>query len=69
MIAIGVFFQVNAHAGVDSRFQTMPGLAFPLTAEAERALVAFKNGAFNYVHLVSLKMFWFKHCYNPLVHH
>ncbi|CAG5127193.1 unnamed protein product [Candidula unifasciata] len=42
---------VNANAGVDSRFQTMPGFAFPLSADAEHALASFKNGAINYVQL------------------
>ncbi|KAH9496320.1 Twinfilin-2-A [Bulinus truncatus] len=43
--------EVNAHINVETKSQTMQGVAFPLTPEAERAVLAFRDGAFNYVQL------------------
>uniref|UniRef100_A0A0B7BJ54 ADF-H domain-containing protein n=1 Tax=Arion vulgaris TaxID=1028688 RepID=A0A0B7BJ54_9EUPU len=43
--------EVNAHINVDTKSQTMQGVSFPLTSDAERALLSFKDGAINYVQL------------------
>ncbi|GFO40504.1 twinfilin-2, partial [Plakobranchus ocellatus] len=43
--------EVNAHINVDSKSQTMQGVAFPLTPEAEEAVTSFMQGAVNYVQL------------------
>ncbi|CAG5118884.1 unnamed protein product [Candidula unifasciata] len=43
--------EVNAHINVDTKSQTMQGVAFPLTSNAEHALASFRDGAVNYVQL------------------
>ncbi|XP_005092256.1 twinfilin-2-A [Aplysia californica] len=43
--------EVNAHIHVETKSQTMQGVAFPLTPDAENAVVTFRDGAINYVQL------------------
>ncbi|XP_059179523.1 twinfilin-2-A-like isoform X2 [Physella acuta] len=43
--------EVNAHINVDTKSQTMQGVGFPLTPDAERAVLSFRDGAVNYVQL------------------
>ena len=45
--------QVRADVGVDTKHQTITGLAFPLTDDAIHKLHDLKEGAINYVQLVS----------------
>ncbi|CAL1526647.1 unnamed protein product [Lymnaea stagnalis] len=43
--------EVNAHINVETKSQTMKGVGFPLTPDAETAVLSFRDGAFNYVQL------------------
>ncbi|KAK7102433.1 twinfilin-1-like [Littorina saxatilis] len=43
--------EVNAHINIDTRAQTMQGVAFPLSAEAQDALVKFQNKQCTYLQL------------------
>ena len=54
-------FQVNAHINIDTRAQTMQGVAFPLTSEAQDELVRFQNKQCTYVQLVSAKTYLCHH--------
>lgn len=49
--SVGV--QVQTDIGVDTKQQTLQGVAFPLHGEAMQALQKFKDKKFNYVQLVS----------------
>ena len=46
--------QVNAHINIDTRAQTMQGVAFPLSNEAQSELALFKDKQVSYVQLVSI---------------
>ena len=45
-------FQVNAHINVDTKHQTMSGVAFPITQEAMDRMRDLQAGALTYVQLV-----------------
>ena len=46
-------FQVNTDVNVDTKHQTMAGVAFPIRQDAIDKLRELKDGALNYVQLVS----------------
>lgn len=50
-------FQVQADVGVDTKHQTLQGVAFPIAKEAIQALEKLKNKKLNYVQLASIKYF------------
>lgn len=43
--------EVNVGVSVDSRHQTLTGVAFPMSKEAEQAITAMAHKTFNYVQL------------------
>ena len=45
--------QVTSDIGVDTKQQTLQGVAFPLHGDAMKALEQFKDKKVNYVQLVS----------------
>jgi hypothetical protein len=45
---------VNAHIHIDTKAQTMQGIAFPLSDDAQNALEQFSNKEISYVQLVRL---------------
>lgn len=47
--------QVQTDIGVDTKQQTLQGVAFPIHEEAIAALKQFREKKINYVQLVSLK--------------
>lgn len=51
--AESVYVQVQTDISVDTKQQTLQGVAFPLHGEAMQALQKFKDKKFNYVQLVS----------------
>lgn len=50
-------FQVQADVGVDTKHQTLQGVAFPIAKDAIQALEKLKNKKLNYVQLASIKYF------------
>lgn len=50
-------FQVQTDIGVDTKHQTLQGVAFPIAKEAIQALEKLKNKKLNYVQLASIKYF------------
>lgn len=52
--AESVCVQVQTDISVDTKQQTLQGVAFPLHGEAMQALQKFKDKTFNYVQLVSI---------------
>lgn len=48
-------FQVQTDISVDSKHQTLQGVAFPLHRDAVAALERYKHKVINYVQLVSLQ--------------
>ncbi|XP_068046141.1 twinfilin-1 isoform X1 [Anomalospiza imberbis] len=49
--------EVQADVGVDTKHQTLQGVAFPIAKEAIQALEKLKNKQLNYVQLASIKYF------------
>ncbi|NXG30463.1 TWF1 protein, partial [Dromaius novaehollandiae] len=49
--------EVQTDVGVDTKHQTLQGVAFPIAKEAIRALEKLKNKQLNYVQLASIKYF------------
>lgn len=47
-------FQVQTDVGVDTKHQTLQGVAFPIAKEAIQALEKLKNKKLNYVQLASI---------------
>lgn len=56
--------QVKAEISVDSKHQTLQGLAFPLQESAKRALQQLAHKRINYIQLVSVKP---QHCARRLL--
>lgn len=52
-------FQVQTDVGVDTKHQTLQGVAFPIAKEAIQALEKLKNKKLNYVQLASIKYLLF----------
>lgn len=50
-------FQVQTDVGIDTKHQTLQGVAFPIAKEAIQALEKLKNKKLNYVQLASIKYF------------
>lgn len=50
-------FQVQTDVGVDTKHQTLQGVAFPIAKEAIQALEKLRNKQLNYVQLVSIRHF------------
>lgn len=50
-------FQVQTDVGVDTKHQTLQGVAFPIAKEAIQALEKLRNKQLNYVQLASIKYF------------
>lgn len=51
-MCVYVCLQVKAEISVDPKHQTLQGLAFPLQAEAKRALKQLAERRINYIQLV-----------------
>lgn len=49
--------QVQTDVGIDTKHQTLQGVAFPIAKEAIQALEKLKNKKLNYVQLASIKYF------------
>ena len=47
--------QVNADIGVDTKHQTLQGVAFPISQAAYEKLQELQNHSLSYVQLVSIK--------------
>lgn len=59
--------QVSTDISVDSKHQTLQGVAFPLHADAMKALEQFRDKKVNYVQLVSARFPFFCHqCKNVI---
>lgn len=50
-------FQVQTDVGVDTKHQTLQGVAFPIAKEAIQALEKLRNKELNYVQLASIRYF------------